>query len=49
MKLADGTWMYRRYSPLYGIQAVKAFDTQKVIDVEVFSKHSNYCGLEAIV
>ena len=39
----DSTWMRRGYSSLYGVQTVIGFDNQKVLDVQVLSKHCNFC------
>ena len=39
----DGTWMRRGYSSVFGAQTVIAYDTLKVADVEVLSKHCNHC------
>lgn len=39
----DGTWMRRGYSSLFGVQTVISYDTLKVLDVEVLSKHCNMC------
>ena len=39
----DGTWMRRGYSSLFGVQTVISHDTQKVIGVEVLSRHCKQC------
>ena len=39
----DGTWMRWGYSSQFGVQTVIAYDTQKVIDVEVMSKFCKKC------
>eukprot|EP00117_Sycon_ciliatum_P046428 scpid67182/ scgid2109/ len=39
----DGTWMRRGYSSLYGVQSVIGWDVQKVIGVEVLSRHCTRC------
>ena len=39
----DGTWMRRGYSSLYGVQTVIAWDSSKVVDVEILSRHCSAC------
>ena len=39
----DGTWMRRGHASLYGVQTVMAWDKQKVIDVEILSRHCTLC------
>eukprot|EP00117_Sycon_ciliatum_P019597 scpid91926/ scgid17719/ len=40
----DGTWMRRGYSSLYGVQSAIAFDTGKLIDVEMLSRSCPACS-----
>ena len=35
----DGTWVRRGFQSLYGVVVVASWDTGKVLDVEVLSKH----------
>lgn len=39
----DGTWMKRGFTSLYGVQTCISWDSQKVIDVEILSKHCSLC------
>ena len=39
----DETWMHRRFCSVFGVQTVIGYDTAKVLDVEVLSKHCGMC------
>ena len=39
----DGTWARRSFQSLYGVVVVASWDTGKVLDVEVLSKHCQVC------
>ena len=39
----DGTWMRRGFASLYGVQTVISWNTGKVLDYEIQSKHCTQC------
>ena len=39
----DGTWMRRGFCSVFGVQTVIGYNTAKVLDVEVLSKHCSMC------
>ena len=40
----DGTWQKRGHQNLYGVVVVASWDTGKVLDIEVLSKHCQECS-----